>query len=501
MKLYALYLPQFHRIPENDVWWGEGFTDWDTARNAQKMFPEHNQPHMPFNGYEYNLLDKDAMKWQAETMQRYGIDGVFIYHYWFENGRRVLEKPAENLLKWTDIDMPFCFCWANERWMRTWDRFADGNVWCSVNQKNSVRGNVLLEQKYGAWDDWKTHFEYLLPFFKDCRYVHIEGRPAVCIYKPSDILCFEDMKECWDRLSDEHNIPHVYFICGYQSDEAAEKYDMCLYHSPRIAQENMKVDRRNGVRVLDYEMASKYIIARKATVATCSFSGFVGYDDTPRHQLRGTVYINRTPEKFRKQLTELMAKNEKLGAPFTVINAWNEWGEGMHLEPDEKDGYKYLEQIQKAKEEYPDILDSIDSMEEKYREELSECILPKQKRSKDSIYLNLLDLWLVLKEDNKSLEKFFYTRGYEKICIYGMGVLGEHLYEELRGSVIEILYVVDRDRDRQYPIQHFTPDEELPDADAMIVTAVLSFANIRDVYKDSFHGRIISIEEVLHESR
>ena len=124
MKVLAMYLPQFHRVMENDQWWGTGFTEWTAAKGAEKLYEGHYQPRIPKNQYYYNLLDKDAMQWQAELMKKYHIDGMCIYHYWFKDSRRILEKPAENLLKWKNIEMPFCFYWANVTWARTWSTCA-----------------------------------------------------------------------------------------------------------------------------------------------------------------------------------------------------------------------------------------------------------------------------------------------------------------------------------------------------------------------------------------
>lgn len=172
MKILALYLPQFHRVPENDEWWGEGFTEWTTVRNALPLFPEHEQPHIPKDNYYYDLLDKSTFQKQAEQIKNSGMDGICIYHYWFKNGRQILEKPAEKLLQWKDIQLPYCFSWAHEPWARTWGNFGDQNKWTSIYDKgkNSDR-ELLLEQKYGNAVDWKRHFEYLLPFFSDNRYI------------------------------------------------------------------------------------------------------------------------------------------------------------------------------------------------------------------------------------------------------------------------------------------------------------------------------------------
>lgn len=124
MRVIAMYLPQFHRVKENDIWWGEGFTEWTSVRSAERLFPGHEQPHVPLHGNYYDLLQPETMRWQAELMKRFGVDGMCFYHYYFKDGRKILEKPAENLLQWKDIDMPFCFSWANESWVRSWSRLS-----------------------------------------------------------------------------------------------------------------------------------------------------------------------------------------------------------------------------------------------------------------------------------------------------------------------------------------------------------------------------------------
>lgn len=165
-QVYAFYLPQFHRTPENDEWWGEGFTEWTNVKNAKPLFPGHYQPHEPLD--YYNLLNKETMEKQAALMHEYGVDGMCFYHYYFENGRKILEKPAENLLKWTDITMPFCFYWANQSWIRSWSNMAGGNKWTEIyDQSKKEEGDgVLLRQVYGGRNEWKDHFYYMLPFLK-----------------------------------------------------------------------------------------------------------------------------------------------------------------------------------------------------------------------------------------------------------------------------------------------------------------------------------------------
>ena len=176
MKILAKYLPQFHRTRENDAWWGEGFTEWTAVKKAAPLFEGHDQPRVPKDENYYDLLQKETMLWQASLMEKYGIDGMCIYHYWFKDGRQVLEKPAENLLRWKEVPMPFCFCWANETWARSWSKIQNKNHWSDIYEQKKSNGSsgILLDQKYGREPEWKAHFEYLLPFFRDERYIKVK---------------------------------------------------------------------------------------------------------------------------------------------------------------------------------------------------------------------------------------------------------------------------------------------------------------------------------------
>ena len=203
MKILAMYLPQFHRVLENDEWWGNGFTDWVSAKKAKPLYEGHYQPHVPLGENYYNLLNKDVMVWQAELMKKYGVDGMCIYHYWFKDGRKILEKPAENLLQWKEIEMPFCFCWANETWARSWAQIQGANSWADMYEQYAADGSdqsqkaILLEQQYGEKKDWKKHFDYLNMFFRDERYIKIDDKPIFDFYKTADISCLDEMICYW----------------------------------------------------------------------------------------------------------------------------------------------------------------------------------------------------------------------------------------------------------------------------------------------------------------
>ena len=185
--------------------------NWKSAKKSKPLFPGHNQPRVPDHNNYYNLLDKETMEWQAKLARRAGIHGFCIYHYWFGE-KQLLEKPAENLLKWKDIDINYCFSWANESWIRSWSKFA-GNAW--INSPKEAERNaagMLIEQKYGDEEEWKRHFLYLLPFFQDERYIKKGNKSVFVIYIPSAIKCLKKMVDCWNKLAVENGFGGIYFV-------------------------------------------------------------------------------------------------------------------------------------------------------------------------------------------------------------------------------------------------------------------------------------------------
>ena len=168
MKIIAFYLPQFHCFPENDAWWGTGFTEWNNVRSAQPLFKNHNQPRVPLDNNYYDLTETENLRWQAHLAQKYGVYGFCYYHYWF-NGKLLMEKPMEQMLSDKEIQLPFCICWANENWTKAWAKRSK---------------EVLIAQNYENKEDWKKHFEYLEKFFKDKRYIKCNGKPLLVICRP-----------------------------------------------------------------------------------------------------------------------------------------------------------------------------------------------------------------------------------------------------------------------------------------------------------------------------
>lgn len=493
-----MYLPQFHRVQENDEWWGEGFTDWVSVKNAKRLFEGHYQPHIPIDENYYDLINKDTMKWQAYLMKQYGIDGQCIYHYWFKDGRKILEKPAENLLEWTDIDMPFCFCWANETWARSWSNIKKSNVWSSVDEPDYDIGNsgVLLEQNYGKYEQWKQHFEYLLPFFKDRRYIKIEGKPIFLIYRSSEIYCLEEMVDCFNQLALLNNLPGVYFICANVTENLPQNVNAILIHEPQNSLKTLVNNRvLNEVNVVDYnqcwDISLKSFVKERKTY----YEGFVSYDDTPRRGINGTIIYGSNPDTFTEKLAILLSKSEKQKNEVVFLNAWNEWGEGMHLEPDLEWGYKYLEGVRKAKDIYKEIIYEIESEQSN----ITEMDLVRHQKNKFENYLNILDLWFLLREKNISLVSFFEESNYTKIGIYGYGIFARHLIYELDNTSVKIVALIDKQRDKiSCELYKVLPGEEPDDLDVIIVTSYFYYEEIRRTYKNS-KIKILSIENIIKE--
>lgn len=360
-KVIAFYLPQFHPVPENDEWWGDGFTDWVSAKKAKPMFKKHNQPRIPYHNNYYNLLNKTTINWQVNLAKKAGIYGFCIYHYWFGNGKQLLEKPAENLLKWKDIDINYCFSWDNNSWVRTWSRIK-GGTWTTlegINRKKDDNG-VLVKQEFGNEEEWKKHFEYLLPFFKDKRYIKKDGKPVFVIYDITLFSCMELMVECWNKLANDNGLPGVYFISTDIIPGKNSRINGMLKFEPNYTRKIIEKEypwfiqkydliRRNFFKNLPYMLDYSFLWKRILKFSMDSeneFPGaFVDFDATPRKGMNAFVTYGATPKKFYKYFSRLLMKTN---SEFVFLNGWNEWGEGAYLEPDQKYKYEYLRMVKKA---------------------------------------------------------------------------------------------------------------------------------------------------------
>lgn len=347
IKVLAYYLPQFHPTPENDEWHGEGFTEWYKVRSANPLFHGHYQQHVPHQDIGYYHLDGPAkLMQQAEMMKKSGVHGLIFYHYWF-TGRMILEKPAQMLLDNPQIDMPFCFCWANENWTRRWD----GN-----------EQEVLLGQVYSE-DDARNFIRYLIPYFKDERYIKVDGRPKLSVYRPSSIEHSERYIAIWREECEKAGVKAPYVVAtltrgathpqDYGMDAAIERV-LHDWTGDAVA------DTRAQLRpywplegsVLNYsEVADHYMEQDLGKDFTLFRSLVPTWDNTARYGTRAYVLNNFTTAKFQswvERLIDYSEQNLPEDRRFVVINAWNEWAEGAHLEPDTRFGYGYLNSIGRA---------------------------------------------------------------------------------------------------------------------------------------------------------
>lgn len=506
-KVIAMYLPQYHRIPENDMWWGEGFTDWEAVKKATPLFDGHRQPKMPYTGNYYDLLDKSTLEWQSNLMRQYGIDGMCFYHYCFKENKMLLEQPAEILLDNKGINMPFCFCWANESWVNSWSNINNSNVWSYKfeKEKGFSDGKFLVEQDYGTEKQWKEHFEYLKPFFSDRRYICIDNKPVFLIYKPNLVPCLDDMKICWDKLAIKSGFDGIYLVGANYNGEENETLSAYYFHEPLYTKSLINTYKRKSDLpfIIDYDDIWSGILGHTPGEKKTFLGGFVSYDDTPRHECRGTVILNDNPEKFKYYFSKLIAKNIVYQNELTFINAWNEWGEGMYLEPDEENRFGYLEAVLFAKQHYVEYLSEFQRRRELVVTGLFDrCRNYDGNREKDLCYISVLDKWRSLSGKQLSVQNILEKRNINSIAIYGAGKLGKHLWEELKNSDIEVVCVIDKNKKNAFgELRCFNQVQDIPQVDAIIIAVSYDAQKIcYDLQKEkNVVNDILTLEELIGE--
>lgn len=505
IKPIAMYLPQFHEVKENNEWWGQGFTEWKAMDAAEALFEGHKQPKQPLKDNRYDLMEKSTMEWQAELVQKYGLYGLCFYHYWFKDGRRILEKPAENLLKWTDIQLPFCFCWANESWVRSWSSISNQNVWASKFEKDKspVGTGVLLEQKYGYEKEWEEHYRYFAPFFKDSRYICKDNKPLLLLYKPADIVCLAEMVEYWNRLAKEDGFDGLYIIAAFCDNRSKRVVDAELVQEPMSTIQrafNARFQNEqypNIARVLDYEEVYKNSLAFCDKQENVYWGGFSNYDDTPRRGNAGTIVYGDTVEKFQSYLTELYAKNVAYGNEYVFVNAWNEWGEGMYLEPDEERKDGFLKAFINANDTYENFVEKYTTMKQEVSaRSITVDIVKERYLQENKIY----DKWMLLKETQINPAEYIQENFGTRVAIYGLGALGRHLLKELENTSVIVEYCIDKNADginMSRMILH--PEMELPEVDVVIVSTVHVYEEVRQQLLKKGVKRVVSLERIIAE--
>lgn len=350
-KILAMYLPQFHEIEQNNKWWGEGFTEWTNLKSAQALFKGHRQPRIPLNNNYYNLLDKDTLIWQAKLAKKYGIYGFCIYHYWFE-GIQMMEKPLEILLENKDIDINFCFSWANHTWKKA---------------PGKKEEKILIKQTYGKENDWNKHYEYLRRFFKDDRYIKIDNKPVLVIYDAIDIDCWKKMRSVWNQKVKKDGWNGIYYIYTLKAERDLKasidgcfdaqfeyqptfgvrkkgKLDYGFWYHFKYNVLNLRI--HNHITKFNYDHVWKNVINRSCLYGMKTFLGaFNDWDTSARWGHKGNVMTKVSPDKFKIYLNKQIKRSIYGNNEFLFITAWNEWSEGAYLEPDTDYKYAYLEVI------------------------------------------------------------------------------------------------------------------------------------------------------------
>ncbi len=508
LKAIAIYLPQYHKVKENDDWWGENYTEWTAVQNADKMFDGHEQPRIPLGDNYYDLMKKETMQWQADLAKKYGIYGFCFYHYYFKDGRKILERPTENLLKWKDIDINYCFSWANESWVRTWGKISGGSI-ASKFEKYGVGEAVLLQQQYGDEGDWKAHFEYLVPFFKDERYIKIDGKPVFIFHVPEIIDCLEKMVRVWRGLAEKNGFPGIYLI-GVLRDSYREYPSMdALYaqepgmsfsdYIPFSDGAMSDICRRYNVYedVCEWSNLRKYYQKQKIY-----YGAFVGFDSTPRHGKRGIIIDKVTPGLFEEHFRDMCDKSRLSHNEFVFVNAWNEWGEGNYLEPDSKYGYAFLEAVKNVMNETENgTVRTIGEKRGREYEILTRIISESEaKRNKFRSNFIMMDQWMLLMERNVSILGYFEKHQYQKVAIYGFGRIGKHLFEQLKASG-RVEYIIDKKVDIvNFAIPFYSPKDHLPQVDVIVVTVIDEFDKIYELLRGQVGSDIISLNEIIKET-
>jgi len=354
-RLIAFYLPQYHPIPENDEWWGEGFTEWRNVSRAKPLFSGHYQPHVPADLGYYDLLDEGTRVAQAQLAKEYGIEGFCYYHYWF-NGRRLLERPLQEVLASGKPDFPFCVCWANENWTRRWD---------------GEEQQVLMKQEYSEADD-RAHIRSLFPVFEDKRYIRVDGKPFFLVYRTENMPDPARTAEIWREEARRAGIGELY-LCrvesiGYRDpteinfDAALEFAPDWMCNGPRLTADSASPG--NPAETMGKVCEDNLVYSYQTLIDNMMGKEIPGYqwfrcvtpswDNCARRKKDASIYVGSTPELYGDWLrgaVDITCARLSGDERIVFINAWNEWAEGNHLEPDQKHGLAYLEATRQALEE------------------------------------------------------------------------------------------------------------------------------------------------------
>ena len=346
VRAVAFYLPQYHPIPENDLWWGQGFTEWTNVAKAKPLFPGHYQPRIPADLGFYDLRVPETREAQADMARQYGIEGFCYWHYWFA-GKRLLERPFNEVLHSGKPDFPFCLGWANETWSGIW---------------HGAPHRILIEQSYPGMEDHEAHFNYMLQAFRDPRYLTVSGKPILVIYKPLKLPDARKVTDLWRDLAIRSGLPGLYIVGVLSGDRLVNlsKYGLdavtfsnqgaimgATKNSISALYKKMRqyLHKKRPLHIYQFEQAMHFFLEKVPQGTPYHPTVIPDWDNTARSGSRGLILHGSSPELFRKHLRE--AIDYVLPNPpetrLVFVKSWNEWAEGNYLEPDLRYGRAYLE--------------------------------------------------------------------------------------------------------------------------------------------------------------
>jgi lipopolysaccharide biosynthesis protein len=382
-RLIAFYLPQFHPTPENDEWWGKGFTEWTNVTKAKPLFPGHYQPRLPADLGFYDLRVPEVRAAQAELARKAGVEGFCYWHYWFA-GRRLLERPFNEVVSSGAPDYPFCLAWANDTWSSHW---------------HGADKRTLIEQTYPGRADHERHFHALLPAFQDRRYIRVHNRPLFAIFRPKKLPAPEAFIELWQNLARQNGLEGIHFVAhlfdneldypwrkvGYSGAVMTNELKLMRRRLWQITAERLRIannqpdaaariratweavagtGRLVGHRILQrifnwpggvhyYRDARLFFKSKTALELGCYPSIVPGWDNTARAGPKGIVLHGSTPELFAEHVRDILGSVADRPAEDRIVfvKSWNEWAEGNYLEPDRKFGHGYLDAVRSALEQ------------------------------------------------------------------------------------------------------------------------------------------------------
>jgi len=343
-RVIAFYLPQFHPIPENDAWWGKGFTEWTNVARAKPLFWGHKQPKIPADLGFYDLRVSETREAQARMARDAGIEGFCYWHYWFGNGKQLLERPFNEVLESGKPDFPFCLAWANESWK--------AKIWSTDAKKD----RVLIEQKYEGLDDYTNHFYALLPAFRDRRYIHVNDKLLFMILNPAAFADCHVFIDLWRRLAKKEGLPGFHFVAHrentckdlalYLNTGFDAVYTNNIFNALKGVQKNAFTFAKNIFykalhipRIVNFTEIIKQSYSLEDKNERYYPGLLCGWDHTPRSGRNGYVVVNFTARSFRRHIQDIFSLLDGKPSEHKIVflKSWNEWAEGNFMEPDLRD--------------------------------------------------------------------------------------------------------------------------------------------------------------------